>query len=100
AEINRAFDISKLYERSLTCYTSTNRELQEGHDWFAVYPPNGFNYLYNPACSDINQLRDIDPSLLKHVIDIGFLSERLQTHTYLDPEVIIFDMPAYYVIRV
>jgi hypothetical protein len=99
-QFNRAFEVSKLYERSLTCYTTRTRELEEGYDWFAIYPPNGFRYFYNPACSDINHLRDIDPQLLKQVVDIGFLSERLQSHTHLDPEVILFDMSAYYAIRV
>lgn len=98
-QFNEAIDVAKLYERSLTCYTSTTRDLQEGYDWFAIFPPNGFKYFYNPACGDLNQLRDIDPSLLKQVVDLGFLSERLQTHTHLDPEVIIFNVPAYYAVK-
>lgn len=98
-QFNQAMDVLKLYERSLTCYTSTARELTDGYDWYAVYPPNGFRYFYNPAVGDLNQLRDIDPSLLKQVIDLSFLSERLQSHTHLDPEVIIFDMSAYYAIK-
>lgn len=96
---NEALDVNKLYERSLTCYTTTARDLQEGFDWFAIYPPNGFQYFYNPACGDLNQLRDVDPTLLKQVVDIGFISEQLQSHVHLDPEVILFNMPAYYAIK-
>lgn len=96
---NECFSVSRLYERSLTCYTTTARELEEGYEWFAIFPPNGFKYYYNPACENISALRDIDPTLLKQVVDMSFLSERLQSHTYLDPEVIIFNIPSYYVIR-
>lgn len=99
-QINEAFNVSKLYERSLTCYTNTGRDLIDGHDWFAIFPPNGFRYLYNPACESLNDLRDLDPTLLKQVVDIGYLSERLQQHQHLDPEVILFDMSVYYAVRV
>ena len=97
---NECFDVSKLYERSLTCYTTLSRELTEGFEWFAIFPPNSFKYLYNPACSDLNNLRDVDPTLLKQVVDLSYFSEQLQSHTHLDPEVIIFNMPSYYAIRV
>lgn len=96
---NQCFDVVKLYERSLTCYTTTNRELQEGYEWYAVFPPNGFKYYYNPACESIATLRDIDPNLLPQVVSMSFLSEHLQSHTYLDPEVILFNIQSYYVIK-
>lgn len=96
---NQCFDFSRLYERSLTCYTTMNRELQEGHEWFVVFPTNGFKYFYSPACESISDLRDIDPKLLPQVVNLSFLSEQLQSHTYLDPEVILFNIPSYYVVK-
>ena len=95
---NQCFDVTRLYERSLTCYTTINGALEEGHEWYAVYPPNGFKYFYNPA-SKISTLRDIDPALLPQVVTLSFFSEQLQTHTHLDPEVILFNMPSYFVIK-
>lgn len=95
---NQCFEVARLYERSLTCYTTTNTELQEGHEWYAVYPPNGFKYYYNPA-STLSNLRDIDPKLLPQVVGLSFFSEQLQSHTHLEPEVILFNMQSYFVIK-
>lgn len=95
---NQCFEVTRLYERSLTCYTTTNTELQEGHEWYAVYPPNGFKYYYNPA-STLSNLRDIDPKLLPQVVGLSFFSEQLQSHTHLEPEVILFNMQSYFVIK-
>lgn len=97
ATFNQCFETTRLYERSLTCYTTMNAELREGYEWYAVYPPNGFKYYYNPA-SNINSLRTIDPSMLPQVVSLSFFSEQLQSHTHLDPEVILFNVPSYYVI--
>lgn len=95
---NQCFEVARLYERSLTCYTTTNTELQEGHEWYTVYPPNGFKYYYNPA-STLSNLRDIDPKLLPQVVGLSFFSEQLQSHTHLEPEVILFNMQSYFVIK-
>lgn len=98
-DLNNAFDIDRLYQRSLICTSTTSGDTIADHSWYAIYPVDDFKYRYNPVVSDINTLRDIDPKLLPLVVDVSFSSQILHSICDTPVELLIFDIPAYYAIR-
>ena len=105
---NQAFDEETHEIRQRAVFVNGVRNLEEGHESFFIFPPNGFKFLY---CTEVmnssNEYQSVYESMLdvddgdtfKELLKFTYRSDNLVEGLEAEAEIIIYNIPYFYAVR-